>query len=495
MECWKFGGHVNALRKDLRAISADAAAASVMVGIGETYLPAFVLALSASPLASGLTASVPLVVGALLQMAAPCAVRRLGSYRRWVVLCAALQALVFLPLLAAALRGAMSVPLLFAIISLYWATGMAAGATWNTWVGTLVPGRIRARYFAWRTRLSQAGNLLGFIAGGMALQWGSQHGHLSGTFALLFLAATLSRLASACFLGRQSEPAPPGPERAAPDLGRLFWALFEDRTGRLLLYLLGVQMAVQISGLYFTPYMLDRLKLPYAQYVFLIGTAYVSKIVCLPAAGRLAKRWGATRLLWAGGIAVIPMSALWVPSSSIGYLFVVQAFSGAAWAAFELATFLLAFETIPDSARMGVMTAFNLANALAILAGSLVGGTLLWRLGATQQAYFALFLLSALARVFALGLLRPIPGRWLQALRSAPGGLGRATDAASRGGVAGRPPGPVPPPHWKPSPAIVVRASAENRLPQETPHAAIAAIAAGRPRSATLLTGTSSPVP
>ena len=75
---------LSVLRKDLHAISADGTAASVMVGIGEMYLPAFVLALSASDIASGLITSVPLVIGALVQLAAPRIIRRLGSYRRWV---------------------------------------------------------------------------------------------------------------------------------------------------------------------------------------------------------------------------------------------------------------------------------------------------------------------------------------------------------------------------------------------------------------------------
>ena len=52
-----------------------------MVGIKETYLPAFVLALSSSQLAAGLVATVPLMAGALLQLISPYAVRRLRSYR------------------------------------------------------------------------------------------------------------------------------------------------------------------------------------------------------------------------------------------------------------------------------------------------------------------------------------------------------------------------------------------------------------------------------
>ncbi len=83
---------LTALRKDLRASTAEGTATSVMVGIGETYLPAFVLALSANQLACGLVSTVPLLAGAVLQLVSPRMVRREGAYRRWVVCCAAIQA-------------------------------------------------------------------------------------------------------------------------------------------------------------------------------------------------------------------------------------------------------------------------------------------------------------------------------------------------------------------------------------------------------------------
>src|SRR6202011_3259909 len=54
------------IRKDLRASVADGASFSVMVGIGETYLPAFVLAMGMGEIAAGLISSIPLLVGAVL---------------------------------------------------------------------------------------------------------------------------------------------------------------------------------------------------------------------------------------------------------------------------------------------------------------------------------------------------------------------------------------------------------------------------------------------
>ena len=77
-----------ALRRDLRAIIGDGVAFSVMVGAGESYIPAFALAAGLGEITAGLVATLPMLVGAAFQLVSPAAVRRLGSQRRWVVLCA-----------------------------------------------------------------------------------------------------------------------------------------------------------------------------------------------------------------------------------------------------------------------------------------------------------------------------------------------------------------------------------------------------------------------
>ena len=160
---------LTALRKDLRASTAEGTATSVMVGIGETYLPAFVLAVSANQLACGLVSTVPLLAGAVLQLISPRMVRQQGAYRRWVVCCAAIQAVAFVPLLVGAMWGFIPVVAVFGLATVYWAGGMASGAAWNAWVETLVPQRLQARYFARRALVSQWGVMAGFVVGGLVL--------------------------------------------------------------------------------------------------------------------------------------------------------------------------------------------------------------------------------------------------------------------------------------------------------------------------------------
>ncbi len=380
-----------------------------MVGVGETYLPAFVLALTANQLASGLVATVPMLWGALLQLVTPLAVRRLRSYRRWVLVCAAVQAASFVPLAVAALTGRMSVLLVFTVASVYWAAALGTAPAWNAWVETLVPQGLRARFFARRTRVSQVGLLAGFVLGGLLLQAGTRLGQPLNAFALLFVIAGTARLVSAHYLGRQREPLPPGPPLEPITPGRIVSSVRHDADGRLLLFLLSTQLAVWVAGPYFTAYMFVHLGLSYVSYVALICAAYVAKIVFLPVLGRAAQQWGARRVLWASGLIIAPVPALWLASDHFVYLLVLQVISGGAWAAYELAMLLLFLDTIPRQKRVVILTAYNVANAAAVLCGSLLGGMLLTAFASTRLAYGAVFVASMLARFAALGLLVRMP--------------------------------------------------------------------------------------
>jgi MFS family permease len=407
---------LSGVRKDLRAMTADGMASSVMVGIGETYLPAFVLAISSSQVACGLVSTVPMVIGAVLQLCAPRAIRHLGSYRRWVVLAAVAQALGFLPLLAAAIVGSMSVTTIFLVVAVYWATGMGGGTAWNAWAGTLVPERIRGPYFAWRTRFTQLGIMLGLAAGGILLQLGKGWGWLPGAFAAIFLTATISRMFSAYFLTLQHEPTPPNHPRL-PQLGELFAAVRQHRVSRVILYMLAAQTACQIAGPYFNPYMLGQLKLSYVHYLILICTPYVARVACSTAWGHLVDRVGLHRVLWLSGLLVAPLPLLWNFSDSFAYLMAVQTYAGLTWAGYELAQLLLFFDTIPTERRVGTLTLFNLFNAMAIFLGSIVGGLILAELGAGREAYRMLFLASTLVRIAAMLVLVRLPA-WAAKRRS-----------------------------------------------------------------------------
>lgn len=373
-----------------------------MVGLGESYLPAFVLALSANELAAGLVATVPMLIGAVLQLAAPWFVDRLHSYRKWVIACAVIQALSFLPLIGMAASGRISVLWTFLAASVYWAANLGMGPAWNAWAETLVPLRIRTRFFARRAKLGQVGLLLGFAAGGLLLEGGIQTDRTAEAFALLFLIAAASRFCSAYFLRVQREPVPPVAPNTLASLRSLLAAGRGNLAGPVLRFVLVMQMATWFAGPYFTPYMLVHLRLSYVEFMLLTCTVFLTKVIVLPWMGDICRRVGAVRLLAISGLLAATVPMLWLVSSNLLYLFTIQAFSGTVWAGFELATLLLFFETIPVHQRVATLTLFNLANAVALVLGSCLGAVVLTSLGGTPSAYLFLFLCSGVARALSL---------------------------------------------------------------------------------------------
>jgi hypothetical protein len=396
-------------QRDMRAITADGVCFSAMVGLGESYVPAFALAIGLGDVAAGLVATVPMLVGAFLQLVTPFAVRHLASYRRWVVACAALQALSFLPLAFGALVGRVSVVWMGVATVAYWAFGMATGPAWNAWVTSLVPAPLRELFFARRNRAAQAALLVALIGAGLALETGRENGAELYVFALLFAGALLARLLSARFLAAQSERVEDAQRHQALGPIAVWRRLRGADSLRVLRYLLAMQLFANIAAPFFTPYMLKHLSMSYGEFMTLTASAFVARVAVLPLLGRIAQVAGAQRLLWLGGLGIVPLPALWLVSDAFSYLLAVQLLAGCAWASIELATTLAYFEGIEESDRASVLTVFNLANAVAIALGSLIGAQILAHFDASSLAYVWLFAASTTGRLLAAALLRGTP--------------------------------------------------------------------------------------
>ena len=399
------------LKRNLAAMNADGLSFSIMVGMGETYLPAFVLARGMGELTAAMIATVPILLGSLLQLAAPWVLQRVGSYRRFVVGTATLQAVSMVVLICMSLMEHVPAWAVFVPATMYWAAGLATGPAWNTWVEQIVPRRIRPGFFAVRSRLCHVGVLMGLISGGLLLRWSAQAGFPVTVFAILFGIGSIGRFISAAMLARQTE---------AHDNTHLKLAAREsvrvtDRfqtvlqtlrhpgpIGKFVFFLMAVQTAVHISGPYFTPFMLKSMQMSWVEYMGLLSLGFVGKMISLPWAGRIANRFGPDRLLWIGSLGIVPISAFWMWNQSIWFLACVQILSGMVWGCYELAMLLQFFRQIPSNRRVGILTLYNLGNSAAMVAGSLIGAAILRWFGGTADAYLTVFVSSSLVRALAL---------------------------------------------------------------------------------------------
>lgn len=436
------------VRRNLRASLVDGTAFSIQVGLGELCMAAFLLEVTKNQVASGLITTLPLLLGALLQLVSPAMVRRFGSNRRWVVLCAGLQSLTMLPIAAAAFAGGMPTPVLFFLVTLYWTTGLATGAAWTSWIGTIVPEQIRAHYFGYRNRWCQGGTLFGLLLGGAILRtaqsaqaaihtksttglWPTDSwlvstlSHLPDSwierahtldlplvaFGIIFLLTAICRSISTYFLWVETEKLPLRDLPEPVSISSVMRTFGRSSAGRLLTYQCAFQVAAQVAQPFLNPFLLAQLKLPYDRYMMLIAAAYIGRMAALPSLGRLAKRIGERRLIVIAGIATVPLPLGWMVSGdsawSVGILLVTQLCFGVAMAAWELSTFLLLFESIDDRDRTQAISTFYVGNWFSGTTGSMIGGTLIplfiARFGCIH-AYWGIFALSVALRLLVLPL-------------------------------------------------------------------------------------------
>lgn len=456
------GGRGRILRRNMRASLIDGTTYSVMLGLGELYLAAFLLEMSSDQVASGLITTIPVLLGCLLQLVSPWAVRRLASNRRWVVAASLTQSLSFIPLAIAAFWPGISTAALFALATLYWVTGKSTGAAWTSWIGTVIPARIRAHYFGYRNRWCQGGTLAGLLIGGVILRAAqlteaalSEHARGAGlresgvmgavldrlpgswtdsltgvdlslwAFGLLFVLAAICRGISTWYLWLQTERLPLAHVPRPVSIGSAARTFGKSSTGRLFTSMCAFQAAMQVAQPFLNPFLLAQIHLSYDKYMMLIAAAYVGRMAALPTLGRLAKRFGAQRVMLAASIAAVPLPLGWMVTSdagaSLAMLLATQLLFGVMMAAWELSTFLLLFQSIPDRDRTQAIATWYVGDSFSMTVGSMLGGVLVAPLIARMggvHAYWAVFGVSIALRLAVVPLV----------LRAARGGVSRPVE-------------------------------------------------------------------
>lgn len=404
--------------KSLRLSLVDAFLFSLMIGAGETYLPAYSLSIGMGEIFAGILASLPIVSGALLQLITPRGLQQVRSHKHWVVASSSLQALTFLPLIYFSATRAPDFWTLFGILTLYWGSGFTAGLGWNYWMGRLVQIEEGNRFFSKRARISQFGVLIGLIGGGVALHNKIAIGHFSSVFTLLFIFAGSCRLISSLILSSQYfDPSWKDDDKLGfRESWKVFFANSEKR--KFFFFLVPFQAAVFVSSPFVTPYFLAQMKMDYGTYMVAIALLFIGKILAVTVIERYKKHASGFHLLLFGAGAVIPLPTLWALSSSSYYIFFLQVLNGLAWAFVEVGLSLIFFKDLKQEEKIPVLTVYNLLNSLAIIVGTYFGGKILWIFGEKMSSYYIVFAVGSLSRAGAfIPLYRYVKGQGLAPLQ------------------------------------------------------------------------------
>ncbi|TLY22209.1 MAG: MFS transporter [Nitrospirae bacterium] len=390
---------------------------AVMVGGGESYQSAFALLLHASAFQIGLLSALPQIVGTWAQLFSVKVLNRFHHRKTLIVVGAAGQAVVWLPLLALPLVFQDYAPwLLIACAMIYVAMGHFAIPAWNSLITDLVDPDRRGSYFGHRARLMAVTSFFSLCGAGLLLHAAETWERPWAGFAIVFLLAAASRSVSACYLARLEESTESVTREAEFHLLAFLRRERGSNFQRFLVFSGLMHVSVLIAGPYFVVYLLNHLHFTYLQYTAWLAAGMLGQFVTLKPWGLLGDRYGNKHVLTATGLLVPFLPMLYVISADFYYLIAVNFTGGVIWAGLSLGLQNYVFDAIRPEDRAKGVAVWNTVNALGWFVGAMIGswlvaivpselGLLGWRLSLVSNLPFVFFISGVCRLIVSLSLL------------------------------------------------------------------------------------------
>ncbi|WP_170293572.1 MFS transporter [Shewanella litoralis] len=378
--CSRSRDRLSWLRCTLRRSQQEAVASSTMTATSDNFFNAYAIFLGASLGQMGWVTGLPQLFGSLAQLLSVWLASHF-SRRQFIVVCAALQAVVVLSMGAlAAFRPENAVWLFIGLAVLYQGFINLIQPHWRAWMGMIVPQRRRGAFFASRTRLTMMASLSVFFVGGgiLTLTDSIQMAWLG--FSLLFSIAAMGRFASAWLLLQMHDPEP----RAAKASGVFTQTLYnfrqawKDKTFRhYSLFVAGMQCMVAISAPFFAVYMLEDLHFTYFEFVLSSVASIFTQFITLRFWGRFSDLYGNRLVMMITSCLIPSLPLLWLFSDNYLYILAIQAFSGLAWSGFTLSTANYLYDIRPFRSDFATYAALQAAlSAGFVFIGAMLGGVI-----------------------------------------------------------------------------------------------------------------------
>ncbi len=377
----------------------------MMMGVSESYLIPYGIALGASAHQIMYLASIPMLVGTLLQTYSAKITQSIGSRTKlinWVVFFHALSWLpvILIPYLFKSHPEWMPWALLGAA-TLLTSCFAFAGPAWQSLMSDYIPVKKRGKYFGWRNRLQGMLTVGVSIIAGLTLHYFGKENIVG--FTLIFVFAMTCRFYSWICLTKMKEPF----RHTSHDEYFSFIDFLKNiRTtnfGKFTLWVSAMTFCVNLSGPLLAFFILKDLGYSYASYMVVVTTAALSGFLFQEVWGKFGDLDGNIKTLRVAGWGIALVPILWMVSQHLGYLFMVQVIAGCFWGGFNLLVTNFVLEALPPPMRIRGTSYFNVVNSVAVVLGAAVGGFLFERVPPVfGYSFLTLFLISCLGRIIVM---------------------------------------------------------------------------------------------
>ena len=192
------------IKTSLRISTVEGSWWAVMYGMVETYFGAFFEYLKYTSYEISILSTLPIFIGAVFQNLTGWFYDILRSRKTLLIILKCIQTIT-IPLILFAGYSSGNYFLLLAFICLYYALAMSQMSPWTSWMGYLVPGRLRGRYFGNRSQVVRIFMLISSLLAGAILNSYEESNTFNG-FTIIFSLGMVANFGSIYYLNRQYEP-------------------------------------------------------------------------------------------------------------------------------------------------------------------------------------------------------------------------------------------------------------------------------------------------
>jgi MFS family permease len=279
---------------------------------------------------------------------------------------------------------------------------MSTGPAWSSWMTKIVPDDARVEFFSVRSSLSSFFVFVGLVTGGLVLHFYSRHEKILEAFFGIFILGGILRIMSSYFLSRHPETKHMTDEIESFSFKHTWKNIWKKEYSKIFKFIFIFQFGVYFSAAFFNPFMLKELKFSYRTYMIMLAASFVAKIIAQTFAKKIINKIGPQKTLLFSTLGIAPLPLVWTFSQNVIYLGFMQIASGFMWGTYELITFLILFNQIPQKERTEALTFFNFAQTLFIIVGSVMAGIVFKHSGTNYHSYMIVFYASSILRLLSL---------------------------------------------------------------------------------------------
>ncbi len=313
-------------------------------------------------------------------MKAPSLIQKAGLGKRGAVILEFMNFCTWIPLALAFLFGHKGIAPLF--IAFLWFVnimpGMLLSIQRDNWLSNLVPKEALGRYLGQRLAIKSAFYLGTFCFLGFLLDEFEGNNLLGFGFVLTIgVLATFIDFIIFTYMydPQENEAKAPknNPEEEKFKLFEFFRELKEKKLSSFVYFSSLFYITVGLSGPLYAVYMLQELKFTYLSFTLIIAIEYLARIVSSPFWGRMADKDGNIKVLGIVGRIIPFLPILWLFSSNIIYLAVVQSISGVCWGAYDLCNQSYLYKVAPPQRKLRYIVYTRSLMMLSTAVGGLLG--------------------------------------------------------------------------------------------------------------------------